>query len=84
MLDKLKEHNDGNETFLFRELLRNLDILTDYQKPGRNFYPTSEFDFVKELEDNYETIKQEFLQLEADAFVSPASPDRTDPPGELA
>lgn len=52
------------------ELLRSLDILRDYVKPGKPFYDNEEFPWIKLLEDNYEVILKEFKALQAEHLVA--------------
>jgi len=66
----LKTAEQASETSNVMELLRNLDILRDWVKPGRPIRDTAEFPFCKVLEDNYEVIRAEFEALARDQLVA--------------
>lgn len=66
----IKHPTDKEEKTFVIDILRCLDVLTDYIKPGKVFYDVSDFPFIKLLEDNYPKIKEEFLKLEQHHLVS--------------
>jgi aspartyl/asparaginyl beta-hydroxylase (cupin superfamily) len=66
----LKYSTDKEERAFFLDILRSLDILTDYIKPGKVLYDVSDFPFIKLLEENFPAIKEEFVKLEQHHLVS--------------
>lgn len=66
----LKSSENVSETSNVMELLRNLDILRDWVKPGKPFRPVEEFPFCRMLEENYEIIRKEFDALAQEHLVA--------------
>lgn len=66
----LKTVESSTEVAHVMELLRNLDILKDWVKPGKPFRDASEFPFCKMLEENYDVIRKEFEALAMDQLVA--------------
>jgi beta-hydroxylase len=66
----LKTGQKAAETGNVMEILRNLDILRDWVKPGKPFHNTEDFPFCKILEENYEVIRKEFEALAQEHLVA--------------
>lgn len=66
----LKSGGKSDETGNALEILRNLDILRDWVKPGRPIRDVSDFPFCKMLEENYAVIKKEFDALALEHLVA--------------
>lgn len=58
------------ESKWFFELARHLEWLPGLKMPGRDWYDPQEFPFVKQLEDAYPIILEEFKKLEEEHLVA--------------
>lgn len=66
----LKYPTDKEESTFTLDILRNLDVLTDYIRPGKIIHSVEDFPFIKLLEDNFAIIKREFAALNEHLLVS--------------
>lgn len=61
--------NEEESKWLY-ELGRHLELLPGLKMPGRDWYDPAEFPFVKQLEEAYPIILEEFKNLELDNLVA--------------